>query len=104
MRLHGSATAVAWDADHRLAFFHTKGPNDEYVTFGYLMQSMPPYSVQNVSRPVPLAGGRGSFASSAAWAPGGDKLVIGYGVADADARALVMSRAFIEALFRWQTF
>ena len=49
--------------------------------------------------------------SSVAWAPataegegeGGRKLVIAYGVADAEARAMVVSRAYLEELFRWSS-
>ena len=104
MRLHGSASAVAWDDDTRLAVFHTKDAHDGYVTMAYLMQSHAPYSVLNISRPWPLAGGNASFASSVAWAPNGDKLVVGYGVADAEARALVMSRAFVASLFDWHAY
>ena len=80
MRLHGSASAVLWDEATRLALFHTKSERGAYVTYAYLFEASPPYSVLNVSRPLPLAGGNASFASSLAWAPHeADKLVIGYG-------------------------
>ena len=93
IRVHGSASAINWDGSSRLALFHTKDPRGAYVTAAYIMDSLPPYTVRNVSRPLPVAGGHTSFASSLAWAPGGNKIVIGYGQADAHSRALVVSRS-----------
>ena len=103
MRLHGSASAIEWgnDGSTRLALFHTKNANDSYVTLAYLMEAAAPYRVLNVSRPLPLAGGNASFASSLAYAPGGTKVVVAYGLADAEARALVMSREYLASLFDW---
>jgi hypothetical protein len=43
-----------------------------------------------------LAGANGAFASSLAIPPGGDKVVVAYGVADAESRALVMSKAYLD--------
>merc|ERR1719424_1483601 len=102
--LHGSGSAVDWDDGSRLALFHTKDADDAYVTYAYTMQAAPPYGVIAVSRPLPLAGANGAFASSLAIPPGGDKVVVAYGLADADSRALVMSKAHLSSLFRWAPF
>ena len=99
--LHGSGSAVDWDEGSRLALFHTKDAHDAYVTYAYTMQASSPYGVIAVSRPLPLAGANGAFASSLAIPPGGDKVVVAYGVADAESRAFVMSRAFLLNLFDW---
>ena len=96
-----------------------------YVTLAYTMERTPPFKVINVSRPLPLAGANSAFASSLAIPPGGDKVllassnssphynpssspnlnpnkvVVAYGVADAESRAFVMSRAFLLNLFDW---
>ena len=101
MRLHGSGSAVPWGATSRLALFHTKDAEGRYVTLAYTMERTPPFKVINVSRPLPLAGANGAFASSLAIPPGGDKVVVAYGVADAESRAFVMSRAFLLDLFDW---
>ena len=74
------------------------------MTYAYTMQAAAPYRVIAVSRPLPLAGANVAFASSLAVPPGGDKVVIGYGVADAESRALVMSKAHLRSLFDWQPF
>ena len=71
IKVHGSASAVDWDANSRLALFHTKDTRGQYATVAYLMARTPPYSILNVSRPLPLAGGVHAFASSLSWAPGG---------------------------------
>jgi len=65
------------------------------------MERTPPFKVINVSRPLPLAGGNAAFASSLAIPPAGEKLVVAYGVADAESRAFVMSRDFLLELFDW---
>ena len=72
-----------------------------YVTLAYTMERTPPFKVINVSRPLPLAGANEAFASSLAIPPAGDKLVVAYGVADAESRAFVMSRDFLLELFDW---
>ena len=101
MHLHGSGTSVRWSDGLNLNLLHTKDRADRYVTLAYLVSSSPPFAITNVSRPLPLQGGA-SFASSLTLAPGGTKVVVGYGVADAEARALVMSRDFVASLFSWQ--
>jgi len=101
MHLHGSGTSVRWSGSLNLNLFHTKDRADRYVTLAYLVSSSPPFAITNVSRPLPLQDGA-SFASSLTLAPGGTKLVVGYGVADAEARALVMSMDFVASLFSWQ--
>ena len=102
VRLHGSGTSVRWSKDLYLNLFHTKDGTDRYVTMAYLMSATFPFAITNVSRPLPLQGGNASFASSLALSPGGSKVVVGYGVADTEARALVMSRDYVASLFSWQ--
>ena len=101
-RLHGSGTSVRWSNDLYLNLFHTKDETDRYVTMAYLMSATHPFAITNVSRPLPLQGGSASFASSLALSPGGTKVIVGYGVADTEARALVMSRDYVASLFSWQ--
>lgn len=102
LQLHGSGSAIAWSEEHNLALFHTKDALGRYVSFAYLMLSRPPFTVTNVSRPLPLQGGVHSFASSVSIVPGGAKVVVAYGVADAQSRALVMSTDFLRSLFVWE--
>jgi peptidoglycan/LPS O-acetylase OafA/YrhL len=100
--VHGSGSALRWDADRYLALFHTKDEGSGgYVTLAYMYSAAAPFVVLNVSRPLPLQGGNASFASSLAMAPGGGKVVVGYGVADAEARAFVMSVDHLLGLFDW---
>ena len=101
-RLHGSGTSVRWSKDLYLNLFHTKDGTDRYATMAYLMSATFPFAITNVSRPLPLQGGHASFASSLALSPGGSKVIVGYGVADTEARALVMSRDYVASLFSWQ--
>lgn len=101
-RLRGSGTSVRWSNDLYLNLFHTKDDTDRYVTMAYLMSATAPFAIMNVSRPLPLQGGSASFASSLALSPGGTKVIVGYGVADTEARALVMSRDYVASLFSWQ--
>ena len=103
MRLHGSGSAIEWDPQSLLALFHTKDRNDAYVSFAYRMNKTKPYGVIAVSRPLPLAGANTAFASSLSSAPGG-KFIIGYGFNDAESRALVMSKAYLQSLFVWSPF
>jgi len=102
--IHGSAAAVEWDGGY-LAVFHlkkTSGNNSgAYVTMAYTFASTPPFAITNVSRPIPLAGGNASFASALAIAPGGSKVVVGYGMADMESRAFVMSTEYLRSLFDW---
>ena len=102
MRLHGSGTAIRWSNDRYLNLFHTKDGTDRYVTMAYLMSASSPFAITNVSRPLPLQGGNASFASSLTLSPGGTKVIVGYGVADAESRALVMSKDYVASLFSWQ--
>jgi hypothetical protein len=102
--VHGSATAIPWrNGTAYLALLHTKGRSNKYTTMAYTFQAQPPFAVMAVSRPLPLAGGRSAFASSLSVLPGGDKLAIGYGAADVEARALVVSVGYIESLMDWSS-
>ena len=94
--LHGSGSAIDWDEGSRLALYHTKHAHGAYVSYAYTFQAGAPFDVLAVSRPLPLAGANGAFASSLAIPPGGDKVVVAYGVADAESRALVMSKAYLD--------
>ena len=99
LRLHGSGTAVRWgdDGASYLATFHTVSESGEYTSFAYTFDSEPPFAVTAVSRPLPLAGGARSFVSGLALKD--DKVVVTYGYANRESRALVMSRDYFAALW-----
>jgi len=100
--VRGSATAIPWrNGTAYLALLHTKNSAGGYTTMAYTFAAKPPFAVTAVSRPVPLAAGSSAFASSLSVPPGGGKVVIGYGAADAEARAFVVSTAYLESLFNW---
>jgi hypothetical protein len=100
--VRGSASAIPWrNGTAYLALFHTKNSAGRYTTMAYTFAAEQPFAVTAVSRPIPLAAGSSAFASSLSVPPGGDKVVIGYGAADAEARALVVSTAYLESLFDW---
>jgi hypothetical protein len=102
VEVRGSATAIPWrNGSAYLALLHTKNSAGRYTTMAYTFAAQPPFAVTAVSRPVPLAAGSSAFASSLSVPPGGGKVVIGYGAADAEARALVVSTAYLESLFDW---
>lgn len=102
IELHGSGSAIDWSDENKLALFHTKDVRGQYVTFAYLMLSRPPFTVTNVSRPLPLQGGGRSFASSLSRVPGGTKVAVAYGVADVQSRVLIMSTEYLLSLFVWE--
>jgi hypothetical protein len=100
--VRGSASAIPWhNGTAYLALLHTKNKAGRYTTMAYTFDAKQPFAVIAVSRPIPLAAGSSAFASSLSVPPGGGKLVIGYGAADAEARALVVSNAYLESLFDW---
>jgi hypothetical protein len=102
--VHGSATAIPWrNGTAYLALLHTKDRSNKYSTMAYTFRAQPPFAVTAVSRPLTLAGGRSAFASSLSVLPGGDKMAIGYGAADVEARALVVSVGYIESLMDWSS-
>eukprot|EP00965_Chrysotila_dentata_P201573 6180646-Pleurochrysis_carterae.AAC.1 len=84
----------------------------------YTFSSSPPFAVLSVSRPLPLQHAPLAFASGLAFPPTQfpptgfarnasaptdprDKLVITYGVANTQARALVVSRRYLDSMFDW---
>ena len=75
------------------------------VTVAYTFSATPPFGVVSVSRPLPLQGAGAAFPSALLFphhsggAGPSDKAVVGYGVANAESRALVVSVDFFEALF-----
>jgi len=97
-RTHGSATAVAYRNAY-LALMHTADDNGLYATFAYKFQAVPPFAVLAVSQPLPLQRSERAFASGLLWVEEADKVVVSYGVDNAEARSLVMSGAFLEGLF-----
>jgi hypothetical protein len=100
--VRGSASAIPWlNGTAYLALFHTKNKAGRYTTMAYTFAAEQPFAVIAVSRPIPFAAGSSAFASSLSVPPGGDKVVIGYGAADVEARALVVSTAYLESLFDW---
>ncbi len=94
--IHGSGTATLM-RDPRtgearyvaLLHFLTRGEH-VYTTMAYTFESRPPFAVTAVSRPLPLQGSTRAFASGLLVLPEHDKVVISYGVANEEARALVM--------------
>ena len=103
LRVHGSGTAARWGDGVNLALLHTKDEKGRYATMLYSFSSRPPFAVIAVSRPLPLQGGSSSFASGLAVLPQSDKVVVSYGAADIEGRALVMSTDYVRALFDWCT-
>ena len=102
--LHGSASAIPYGDDTYLALFHSReaGSSGAYTTFAYTFASSPPFAVTAVSRPLPLLGGGKAFASGLALLPNVDKLLITYGYADMESRALVMSHSgFNATMWDW---
>lgn len=103
-RIHGSGTAVEYD-DGYLGLFHVVNQDRRYVTMAYKFEAKPPFRIVAVSKPLPLQGDGSAFASSLALPHGeagpDSKVVIGYGVKDAQSRALVLSIARLEELFQW---
>lgn len=99
--VHGSATAVRWRPGENLAVVHTKDGAGRYVSMLYTFSSRPPFAVLAVSRPLPLQGGSASFPSGLALPPNSGKIVVTYGVADMQGRALVMSTNYVSTLFNW---
>jgi len=106
LRIHGSATAVRYSDDSFLALMHTLDDAGDYATLAYTFASAPPFRVTAVSRALPLP--PTAFPSALSFPPTGlqdgsraEKLLVGYGVSDAQSRLLVMSRGYLEQLFDW---
>ena len=106
LRIHGSATAVRYSDDSFLALMHTLDDAGNYATLAYTFASAPPFRVTAVSRALPLP--PTAFPSALSLPPTGlqdgsraEKLLVGYGVSDAQSRLLVLSRGYLEQLFDW---
>ena len=97
--LHGSATAVRRGGAY-LALAHARDARGAYTTFFYEFAPNPPFAPVRVSRPLPLARARAAFASGLAL-DGRGAVVVTYGVANAQSRALVLGDADVDALFDW---
>eukprot|EP00937_MAST-01D_sp_MAST-1D-sp2_P008098 g8098.t1 len=102
-RLSGSATALRWDSDTFVALAHTKHKQHGYYrTFAYFFAAAPPFAVRRVSRALPLH--ERAFASGLLLdrdaAGKVAKVVVTYGLRDEEPRALVMSDAYFEGMFR----
>jgi len=96
-RIHGSATAMMHNGTY-LALMHTIDANGAYATMAYKFEPEPPFAVLAVSRPLPMQGeGGANFASGLLLTA--DKVIVTYGAADAEARALILSHAHLESLF-----
>jgi len=101
-RLSGSATATRWDAGNFVGLMHAKDVDGgHYNTFAYMFDAEPPFAVTRVSRPLPLQGNERAFASGLLVDRNASKVVVSYGYADQQSRALVMSVAFFSHLFDW---
>ena len=106
VKMHGSGSAVPYGDDRFLALFHTRSvATSAYTTFAYTFDNTPPFAIRSVSKALPLLGGDLAFASGLAWLPAVDKLIVTYGYADAESRALVMPGSYLnETLFDWCTY
>ncbi len=103
--VHGSATAELFGtrADRYLALMHTLDPNNGmYTTLAYMFDAEPPFAIRAVSRPLPLLGGGRAFPSGLVVLPGSLRVMVSYGVADAQSRSMVLSRAALRDLFTWR--
>ena len=98
LRLHGSATAVRYGDDF-LGIFHVLDTRTyDYSTLAYKFRAKPPFNVIAMSnRPLPLQGSARAFASGLQVFD--DKVIVAYGVKNAQSRALVMSKAFLDSFF-----
>lgn len=100
-QVRGNAAALRYSGTEFLALLHT---HDEsplgggYTTRAFKFQAFPPFQVTSISKPLPLYEDRQAFASSLSIM--NDKIIIGYGVRDEESRVLVMSKAYMEMLFR----
>jgi peptidoglycan/LPS O-acetylase OafA/YrhL len=98
-KTRGSATAVHYRDGAYLALMHTADADGLYATFAYTFSDAPPFGVLAVSRPLPLQRSERAFASGLMYVPEAGKIVVSYGVDNAEARSLVMSVEFLEGLF-----
>jgi peptidoglycan/LPS O-acetylase OafA/YrhL len=102
-RIHGSATAEPFGRGRFLALLHTKlGGGKGYTTMAYMFSATPPFQVLAVSRPLPLQGGGLAFPSGLVVMEKEARVVVTYGVADAQSRAMVMTRVALRDLFTWR--
>ena len=99
-QIHGSATALLHNGTY-LALMHTIDSAGNYATMAYRFQAEPPFTVLAVSIPLPLQGtGNANFASGLVLLPGSDKVLVSYGAADRESRALIMSTSYLETFFQ----
>jgi hypothetical protein len=92
-----------------LALLHVLDSSRRYATLAYTFEGQPPFAVTAISKPLPLTAPSQAFASGLLLHPAAaqeagslaapEKVVVAYGVADEESRALVMSHAFFAALF-----
>ena len=98
VRVRGSGAATLHKGSY-YALLHTRDGNSHYHTFPYRFAGQPPFQVEAVSaRPLPLS--RRAFASSLLLVPEHGKAVVGYGLGDAESRALVLELADLEEQLR----
>ena len=86
---------------HYVALLHTRDARGSYTTLAYKFAAQPPFGVLGVSRPLPLQAGPFAFASGLALV--GDKVVVTYGVADVESRALACALAPFPGALGWAT-
>lgn len=93
-----------------LALLHVLDSSRRYATLAYTFQGQPPFAPTSISKPLPLTAQAQAFASGLLLHPAAaeqeagslaapERVVVAYGVADEESRALVMSHAFFAALF-----
>lgn len=100
--IRGSATAERFGPDRFLALMHTKlTEGTGYTTMAYMFSASRPFEILAVSRPIPLSGWGKAFPSGLSVLEEDAKILITYGVADAESRAMLLSRSALRDLFLW---
>ena len=81
-----------------LLHFLTRG-DKVYTTMAYKFSPEPPFGILGVSRALPLLGSTKAFASGLLVLEQQKKVVVTYGVDNAESRALVMDLDYLDTLF-----
>ena len=103
-KIRGSATAERFGPDRFLALMHTKLEIGRgYTTMAYMFSDKPPFEIIAVSRPIPLSGYGKAFASGLKVLNNGSRILISYGVADKQSRAMMMTLQTLRDLFVWNS-
>ena len=102
-KIRGSATALKFGLNRYLGLIHTKTKIGRgYTTMAYMFSDVPPYEIVAISRPLPLSGSGLAFPSGLTVLNQEKKILITFGVADAQSRIMVLSRESLRDLFIWR--